>query len=46
MPIIFAQAIMTIPVMLFSSSKASDVGFIQRQLSDIYGVGYNTLLEY
>lgn len=44
MPIIFAQAIMTIPVMLFSSSKASDVGFIQRQLSDIYGVGYNTLL--
>lgn len=44
MPIIFAQAIMTIPVMLFASSKASDVGIVQRELSNIYGVGYNTLL--
>jgi preprotein translocase subunit SecY len=44
MPIIFAQAIMTIPVMLFSNAKAENVGFIQRELSNIYGVGYNTLL--
>ena len=43
MPIIFAQAIMTIPVMLFSG-KGNDSGFFQRALSDVYGVGYNTLL--
>jgi preprotein translocase subunit SecY len=43
MPIIFAQAIMTIPVMLFSG-KGADTGYIQRALSDVYGVGYNTLL--
>jgi preprotein translocase subunit SecY len=43
MPIIFAQAIMTIPVMIFSGNT-KDVGFMQRLLSDVYGVGYNTLL--
>lgn len=43
MPIIFAQAIMTIPVMLFSS-KGGDASFIQRALSDVYGVSYNLLL--
>lgn len=43
MPIIFAQAIMTIPVMLFSSA-AEGSGFIQRTLGDIYGVSYNVLL--
>ena len=43
MPIIFAQAIMTIPVMLFSG-KGAETGYIQRALSDVYGVGYNTLL--
>lgn len=42
MPIIFAQAIMTIPVMLFASS--AEGGFIQRTLGDIYGVTYNVLL--
>lgn len=44
MPIIFAQAIMTIPVMLFSNAKAGETGFIQRELGNMYGVGYNTLL--
>ena len=43
MPIIFAQAIMTIPVMLFSG-KGGDASFIQRALSDVYGVSYNLLL--
>ena len=42
MPIIFAQAIMTIPVMLFTSK--GDANFIQRALSDVYGVSYNVLL--
>jgi len=42
MPIIFAQAIMTIPVMLFTSN--AQPGFIQRQLGDPYGIGYNSLL--
>lgn len=45
MPIIFAQAIMTIPVMLFSSVVAEEgAGFIQRTLGDPYGVSYNVLL--
>ena len=43
MPIIFAQAIMTIPVMLFSGN-GKDIGYFQRALSDVYGVSYNTLL--
>jgi len=42
MPIIFAQAIMTIPVMLIQGSK--NPGFIQQELSNPYGIGYNTLL--
>ncbi len=44
MPIIFAQAIMTIPVMLFAGAGAEGGGFIQRTLGDIYGVSYNVLL--
>jgi preprotein translocase subunit SecY len=45
MPIIFAQAIMTIPVMIFASASADGTGsFIQRTLGDIYGVSYNLLL--
>jgi len=44
MPIIFAQAIMTIPVMIFSGDAAEGGNFIQRTLGDIYGVSYNTLL--
>jgi preprotein translocase subunit SecY len=44
MPIIFAQAIMTIPVMIFAGAAAEGGGFIQRTLGDIYGVSYNVLL--
>jgi preprotein translocase subunit SecY len=46
MPIIFAQAIMTIPVMIFvgASSSQGQGGFIQRLLSDPYSLGYNLLL--
>jgi preprotein translocase subunit SecY len=45
MPIIFAQAIMTIPVMIFASAATDGTGsFIQRTLGDIYGVSYNLLL--
>ena len=42
MPIIFAQAIMTIPVMIFASN--TEGGFLQRTLGNIYGVPYNVLL--
>ncbi|MCE2711764.1 MAG: preprotein translocase subunit SecY [Cryomorphaceae bacterium] len=41
MPIIFAQAIMTIPVMLFSSGGS---GFLQQTLGNMYGFSYNLLL--
>ena len=46
MPIIFAQAIMTIPVMIFvgATNSAGEGGFIQRLLSNPYGFGYNLLL--
>jgi preprotein translocase subunit SecY len=44
MPIIFAQAIMTIPVMIFANASAEGGNFIQRTLGDIYGVSYNALL--
>lgn len=44
MPIIFAQAIMTIPVMIFSNSANGGGGFISRNLGDIYGISYNLLL--
>lgn len=43
MPIIFAQAIMTIPVMMFAGNGGEGT-WIQRTLGDIYGVSYNTLL--
>ncbi len=42
MPIIFAQAIMTIPVMIFSKQK--DGGIIQYALGDAHGFAYNALL--
>ncbi len=45
MPIIFAQAIMTIPVMVFSKSEA-DGGIIQYALGDPHGVWYNVLLAF
>ncbi len=44
MPIIFAQAIMTIPVMIFSSASEDGGGFLQRTLGDPYGISYNALL--
>jgi len=45
MPIIFAQAIMTIPVMIYSSAVSNEgSNFLQRTLGDIYGLTYNALL--
>jgi preprotein translocase subunit SecY len=44
MPIIFAQAIMTIPMMIYSSASGSSGSFLERTLGDIYGVTYNLLL--
>jgi len=41
MPIIFAQAIMTVPIMIFSGGEG---GFMQRVFGDIYGFGYNLTL--
>lgn len=43
MPIIFAQAIMTIPVMMFAGNEGEG-NWIQRTLGDPYGVSYNVLL--
>ncbi len=44
MPIIFAQAIMTVPMMIFAGGNGEGGGFIARNFSDIYGLGYNVLL--
>jgi preprotein translocase subunit SecY len=46
MPIIFAQAIMTIPMMVYSSATGGkgEGGFLQRTLGDPYGFSYNLLL--
>ncbi len=44
MPIIFAQAIMTIPVMIYTSTSSNQGGMIQSTLGDIYGLYYNILL--
>ena len=44
MPIIFAQAIMTVPMMMFAPKAGESSGFIANYFSDIYGVGYNGLL--
>lgn len=43
MPIIFAQAIMTIPVMMFAGNPGEG-GWLQSTLGDIYGFSYNMLL--
>jgi len=43
MPIIFAQAIMTVPVMIFSS-QAQGGGMMAKIFGDIYGLGYNAVL--
>jgi preprotein translocase subunit SecY len=42
MPIIFAQAIMTVPIMIFTGGGES--GFMSRVFGDIYGFGYNMAL--
>jgi len=42
MPIIFAQAIMTVPVMFASSG--SETSWLAKNFGDIYGVSYNVLL--
>ncbi|MEY4288484.1 MAG: hypothetical protein RLZZ30_572 [Bacteroidota bacterium] len=46
MPIIFAQAIMTIPMMIYSSATGGkgEGGFLQQTLGDPYGFSYNLLL--
>lgn len=46
MPIIFAQAIMTIPMMIYSSATGGkgEGGFLQQTLADPYGFSYNLLL--
>jgi preprotein translocase subunit SecY len=44
MPIIFAQAIMTIPVMIYSSATKGEGSWLQTTLGDIYGLWYNMLL--
>jgi len=41
MPIIFAQAIMTVPIMIFAGDETS---FMSRVFGDIYGFGYNLTL--
>lgn len=43
MPIIFAQAIMTVPIMI-ASSLEGDGGFMSKVFGDIYGFGYNLAL--
>ena len=44
MPIIFAQAIMTVPIMIFTSASGGEGGFMSKFFGDIYGFGYNALL--
>ncbi|MBM3430486.1 MAG: preprotein translocase subunit SecY [Bacteroidetes bacterium] len=46
MPIIFAQAIMTIPLMIYSGAAgdSESVGFLQSTLGNVYGWSYNVLL--
>ncbi|HRO74616.1 MAG TPA: SecY family transport protein, partial [Crocinitomicaceae bacterium] len=44
MPIIFAQAIVTIPMMLISGSDSETPSWFQTAFSNIYGVWYNALL--
>jgi len=44
MPIIFAQAIMTIPVMICSSGAAAGRTFVHRRVGDIFGCSYKFIL--
>jgi preprotein translocase subunit SecY len=45
MPIIFAQAIMTIPMMIYQGvTQKQSAGIISKTLGDPYGIAYNVLL--
>jgi preprotein translocase subunit SecY len=45
MPIIFAQAIMTIPMMVYQGvTQEQDAGWLTKTLGDPYGFSYNLLL--
>jgi preprotein translocase subunit SecY len=44
MPIIFAQAVMTVPVMLMSSMSEGDGGGSLMGFGDMFGLGYNAVL--
>jgi len=44
MPIIFAQAIVTIPMMIMSGASTESPGWFQTAFSNIYGIPYNLLL--
>jgi preprotein translocase subunit SecY len=46
MPIIFAQAIMTIPVMLLQGSKSNDSSWFSTTIGDPYGIWYNAILAF
>lgn len=46
MPIIFAQAIMTIPVMIFSGDTKSGGNWFSTTIGDMYGIYYNLLLAF
>lgn len=44
MPIIFAQAVMTVPIMLMGTMSGDDGGSTFLGLGDIFGFGYNAIL--
>jgi preprotein translocase subunit SecY len=44
MPIIFAQAVMTVPIMLMGSMSGEDGGGSFLGLGDVFGFGYNAIL--
>lgn len=44
MPIIFAQAIVTIPLMIYSTASGDNSSALQNSLGDPYGLFYNVLL--
>jgi preprotein translocase subunit SecY len=46
MPIIFAQAIMMVPAMIFSGSAAKDASGLGTALGNTYGLWYNLLLAF
>lgn len=46
MPIIFAQAIMTIPVMIFAGGGSGEPSWFAANLGNVYGLTYNLLLAF